>query len=141
MIAREIAVYAEAQGLTVKEPYRNGSPEAAHLAWLWMRDRARDQLEPFLVELFRRYWALELDAADRDAAAKVVSAFGEDSARFLSWASSEGPAALEAVASDLAEAGVAGVPAYLACDQIFLGRQHLPMIRWLLGGEQGRGPI
>ncbi|MGI9592148.1 MAG: DsbA family protein [Myxococcota bacterium] len=141
MIAREIAVYAQAQGLTLEEPYRNAPADAAHQAWLWMRGQAPERLEAFLLELFRRYWVLELDASDPHAVAKVISACGEDGDGFLSWAESEGSAALARVAADLAEAGVFAVPAYRVCDQVFLGRQHLPMIRWLLEGEQGPMPI
>ena len=141
MIAREIAVYAQSQGLTLEEPYRNSPADAAHQAWLWMRAQARQGLEAFLLELFRRYWALELDASDPQAVAKVISACGEDGDGFVAWARAEGAAALTRVAADLAAAGVFGVPAYLACDQVFLGRQHLPMIRWLLEGEQGPVPI
>ena len=51
MIAREIAVYAQSQGLTLEEPYRNAPADAAHQAWLWMRAQARQGLEadrPFL---------------------------------------------------------------------------------------------
>jgi 2-hydroxychromene-2-carboxylate isomerase len=141
MIAREIAVYAEAQGLAVVEPYRSGSAEAVDLGWLWMRSRAPQRLEPFLEEAFRRYWALELDAADREAVAKTIGSVGEDAAGFLEWAGSDGPAALDLVASALAEAGVHSAPAYLACGQVFLGRQHLPMIRWLLDGQKTPVPI
>ncbi len=141
MIAREIAVYADAQGLEIREPYRGGPADAAHLAWLWVRDRAPGSLPDFLEELFSRYWALELDASDRRAAAALVDDCGGDGARFLAWAESEGPAALERLGSELAEAGVLAGPAYLACGQVFRGRQHLPMIRWLLEGEQGPVPI
>lgn len=141
MLAREIAVYAEAQGLTIREPYRNEPTDAARLAWLWMRAEAPERVEPFLTELFRRYWALDLDAADPSSVAQGVAAFEGDAGRFLSWASSEGPAALTSVAADLKEAGVTASPAYLARGQVFLGRQHLPMIRWLLEGERGAVPI
>lgn len=141
MIAREIAVYAQARGLTIREPYRDGPPDAAHRAWLWVRARAPGSLEPFLVELFRRYWALELDAGDVAAAAEAVDACGADAAGFLAWAASDGPAAARAVADALAGAGVFQAPAYLVKDQVFSGRQHLPMIRWLLDGGTGPVPI
>jgi 2-hydroxychromene-2-carboxylate isomerase len=141
MIAREIAIYSEAQGLTVKEPYRDAPGDAANLAWLWMRAHAPESLESFLVELFRRYWALELDAGDARDVSKVVSACGEDAARFLEWAVSEGAGAAEVVSKELEEAGVLTVPAYLVSDQIFYGRQHLPMIRWLFEDQKGPVPI
>lgn len=44
-------------------------------------------------------------------------------------------------ASGLREMGVFDVPAYLVEDDLFLGRQHLPMIRWLLTGRRGPAPI
>jgi 2-hydroxychromene-2-carboxylate isomerase len=141
MIAREIAVYGAAQGLRIEEPYRDAPADALHLAWLWVRDRAPEALEPFLVEVFRRYWALELEAADLDAVAKGVEAAGHDGAGFLAWAGSDGPAALERVADGLAGAGVSAVPSYLVGDELFLGRQHLPMIRWILAGRAGPVPI
>lgn len=141
MIAREIALYAEAQGLTVQEPYRDGSPVAAHLAWLWMRAAQPDSLEPFLEDLFRRYWSLELDAASLDDVASVIEAFGENPGAFRAWAGTEGPTVAAELADALTESGMSQVPAYLVGDELFWGRQHLPMIRWILEGRNGPGPI
>jgi 2-hydroxychromene-2-carboxylate isomerase len=61
MIAREIEVYADAQGLTIESPYRDGKADAVHLAWLWVLDVAPMRLPPFIEEVFRRYWASTLD--------------------------------------------------------------------------------
>jgi len=141
MIAREIAVYAQSQGLRVEQPYRDEPAEAAGLAWLWMRAHAPELLEPFLLEMFRRYWALEFDASDLAAAEELVRVSGEDGAGFLEWATAEGRDALDRVGGELSGAGVAGVPAYLVGEQLFLGRQHLPVIRWLLEGSAGPVPI
>jgi 2-hydroxychromene-2-carboxylate isomerase len=141
MIAREIAIYAEAQGLVINEPYRSAPADGANLAWLWMRAHAPASLETFLVEIFRRYWALELDASDPREAARVIASLGEDDAGFMQWAGSEGSGAFEGIPAELAAAGIAGAPTYWTCDQVFVGRQHLPMIRWLLDGKEGAAPI
>ncbi len=141
MIAREIAVYARAAGLVVREPYRDGSPRAAHLAWLWVRARMPGALPAFLEVLFRRYWALELDAGDLPGVSDLLHALGLDPEGFGAWATREGPDHAEGVAATLREAGVEQAPAYLVEDEIFYGRQHLPMIRWILGGRVGPGPI
>lgn len=141
MLAREIAVYSEVQGLTIKEPYRDAPVDAANLGWLFMRAHAPELLEPFLEELFRRYWALELGAADTRDIAAVVSTCEADAEAFLRWAASEGAAVAEAIANELAKQGVFTSPAYLVDDQVFYGRQHLPMIRWLLDGQTGPAPI
>ena len=42
----------------------------------------------------------------------------------------------------IAERGLnAGSPAYFVDDEFFWGGQHLDMIRWILAGREGRGPI
>jgi predicted DsbA family dithiol-disulfide isomerase len=141
MIAREIEVYARAAGLVVREPYRDGSPRAAHLAWLWVRVRAPDALPSFLEELFRRYFALELDAADAAGVGSLLRERRLDPEGFAARAPRDGAREAERVAAALREAGVETVPAYVVADEIFQGRQHLPMIRWILGGRVGPGPI
>lgn len=141
MIAREVAVYADARGLTLREPYRDGSPHGAHLAWLWMRLHAPESLPAFLEEIFRRYWALELDAASLADAAALVDDVGSDGSGFVEWAGDGGAREAERVAVALRDANVYQTPAYLVGDERFYGRQHLPMIRWILGGRAGKGPI
>jgi hypothetical protein len=37
--------------------------------------------------------------------------------------------------------GAFGVPAYLLHGEVFIGRQHLPMLEWLLTGQPGAPPI
>lgn len=141
MIAREIAVYADAQGLTLREPYRDDPADAANLAWLWVRAEAPPRLLPFLQETFRRYWAVELAAGDPDAVAEVLRACGLDADAFRRWAGGPGSELAAQVAGELAAVGVFQSPAYVLDGEVFYGRQHLPMIRWLLQGRQGPAPI
>ena len=140
MIAREIAVYAEARGLRIEAPYRDGPSTAFELGWLWVRDVAPRSLEPFLEQAFGRYWALDLDVGSIEDVATVVERCGFEAAAFREWASDEGEAA-DSVSEQLAEAGVFQTPAYLVADEVFFGRQHLAMIRWILEGRHGPVPI
>ena len=141
MIAREIAVYAEAQGLVIEAPYRDGPSAAFETAWLWLRATAPEALEAVLEEGFRRYWACELEADEPEAIDTLLAHCGLDAAAFHGWAAREGTRAAAEVARRLAEAGVFQTPAYLLGDEVFIGRQHLPIIRWRLDGERGPGPI
>ncbi len=141
MIAREIPIYAQAQGRIVQEPYRDGPTDAAHMGWLWVRAQAPESLESFLEELFQRYWSVDLDAGDPNDVASVVDACGEDASGFRRWAADGGPAVVDAVARELTAAGVFQAPAFLVDDEVFYGRQHLPMVRWLLRGREGPVPI
>jgi 2-hydroxychromene-2-carboxylate isomerase len=140
-IAREIDVYSAAQGLVLRELHRDPDPSAFNLAWLWHRERDPKGLEPFLTEAFRAYWALELDPASEVAVASLIESLGRDGAGFRSWASGAGRSAAAELADELRDRGLFGVPGYVVGDEVFLGRQHLPMIRWILEGRKGPGPI
>jgi len=141
MIAREIETYGAVQGLTLREYYRDGAWDAVALGLLWMREHARHALEPFLEAVFASYWAVELDAADVAAVAKFVEAQGADASGFVAWCAGDGPAAAESVAEELRGRGMTAAPAYHVAGEYFQGRQHLPMIEWLLDGQDGPGPI
>ena len=140
-IAREVRVYGDAQGLVLREIYRRGDAQAANLGWLWVRDRIPDRLPSFLADLFRAYWSMDLDASDGEQVANLVDAAGGDGAAFLCWSTAEGPPAADSLAGELRAHGLFQVPAYVVGDEVFFGRQHLPMIRWLLAGGSGPLPI
>ena len=140
-LAREIEVYADVQGLVVRDYYRDPDPSAFNLAWLWVRERARARSFDFLSDAFARYWAGRFDPSDGASAERLVDEHGVDAAGFSAWRATDGPASAERVAAALAERGVARAPSYLVGDELFVGRQHLPMIRWILEGRRGRGPI
>jgi 2-hydroxychromene-2-carboxylate isomerase len=140
-IARDIETYAAAQKLVLRDYYRNPDPAAWNLAWIWLRERDPERLQDFLAEGFRAYWACELDPSDPSAAAAVLRRFSGDTDEFLHWCEDDGPASAAQIALELGDRGLSGVPCYLVADEVFLGRQHLPMIRWILEGQTGPGPI
>lgn len=141
MLAREIEVYAAAQGLTIEGPYRDGGADAVHLAWLWLRDGAPARFRAFLEEAFGRYWSRKLDPEQLDDVSALLDELALDGARFRHWADRDGPAALSASQARAAELGLLQAPAYRWQGELFLGRQHLPMLRWLLSGRSGEVPI
>ena len=140
-LAREIETYAQAQGLVLREFYRNGDAEAANLAWLWVRAHQPARLPVYLVELFRSYWSLELDPSSVEQVAGLLGGLELDTAAFVAWCGAEGPAAVEALQAELRDEGLYQVPAYRVEEEVFYGRQHLPMIRWILAGRSGPIPI
>jgi 2-hydroxychromene-2-carboxylate isomerase len=140
-VAREISTYAEAQGLVVKGYYRDGAADPFNLSWLWVRERHPARLFDFLKEAFRRYWALELDVADEEAVRDLLERCDVGGPQFDSWKQGVGIEIASALAGELRERGISRAPAYLIADSMFVGRQHLPMIRWILGGRHGRGPL
>jgi 2-hydroxychromene-2-carboxylate isomerase len=140
-IAREIDTYAAAQGLTIPDCHRSGDAAAAHLGWLFVRARNREGLTTYLSSVFRAYWSHGMDASSLEQAADHVAGAGGDRTSFLSWAVDEGPAAAAALEADVRSLGLFQVPAYVIEGEVFHGRQHLPMIRWILQGRSGSPPV
>jgi len=140
-IAREVEVYSAGQNLVLKEIYRAPDPAALNLGWLWLRERQSERLEAFLLEAFRAYWALELDPSSPSEVATLLNAVDADGAEFQAWAAGDGPSVASRLADELHERGLSRTPCYLVGEEVFVGRQHLPMVRWILEGRTGRVPI
>ncbi len=140
-IAREIETYSRQQGLEIRDYYRQGNADAANLGWLWVRERYRDRLLPYLTELFRLYWSVQLEPSSTDQVATLLDSVNASGASFRNWCIEEGPGTAVALADELRELGMFQVPTFIVDDEVFIGRQHLPMIRWVLEGRTGPIPI
>ena len=140
-IAREIETYAGAQGLVLVDYYRNPNPTPFNIAWLWIRQEHEDRLLAFLAEAFRAYWAGEFDPSNPAAVDTLVDSIGPGVDDFRDWKERQGRARANALTEELQERGLSRAPSYFIEDEVFVGRQHLPMIRWILEGRTGRGPI
>ena len=133
-VERSIARYASVRGVTIRDIYRAPDSSLAGMGMLAAGAHSERALRNYLDRIFRQYWEDDLDIEDRDIISRLLSAAGVvdlelDMARF------------EALQDSLAQAGVFGTPAYLVDGEIFLGRAHLPMIRWILSNRAGPPPI
>ncbi len=137
--------YARARGLPdgvfdAARVYRQQAAEPAAAAFGWLKAEHPDAVDACLDALFEGYWLddLRLDAVE-DAVA-LLAGLGFDPRGF---AVDNARAALEALDTQqaaLREAGYFDVPGYLVNDEVYYGRQHLPMIRWILEGRPGQAP-
>ena len=48
---------------------------------------------------------------------------------------------LEAAGEEIMDSGVFNAPAFVVDGEIFHGREHLPLIQWMLAGKQGLPPV
>ncbi len=139
-LLREIEVYSRAQGIALDRPYRDDDTTTARIAWLWLRQRAPQALPQFLQQLFGRYWEGTLDLGDPARLSDLLDPFVPASG-FAAWANDTGSTELASCDDALREIGLFQAPAFVVDGEVFYGRQHLPMIRWILGGRRGAGPI
>jgi 2-hydroxychromene-2-carboxylate isomerase len=94
-----------------------------------------------LTELFRAYWACELDPVSLEDVAPLVDSVNAKAEAFVAWSEANGASVAATIADELRERGLFNAPGFLVEDEVFFGRQHLPMIRWILDGRTGPGPI
>lgn len=123
--AMDFARYAKVQGLEVK---RDAAGVDSRLACAGCLQARRANVGRGYVErLLFAFWAGRLDIESPAAIASVLADLG---ANGLDGMDVDGE--LQAHRASLEARGVFNVPTYLVADQVFIGRQHLPMIRALL---------
>lgn len=132
---RALARSAEACGVKLGDPYRAPDSTAAGAALLWVKQRAPDLVRPFLLAIFERYWSETLDIEDAAALQGLMIDLAAPVAGFKEYINGPGRAECEALGASLRAAGGFSVPTYWVGGELFLGRQHLPMIRRLLTAQ------
>ncbi len=113
----------------------------AGIAMLWAKRQGRDVFDRFIDDAYAHFWRRELDIehpAVLEASLVRVGAEVEGFAAFLQGPGREEHDALNEAAF---EAGVFGVPTYLAGGEMWFGREHLPRVAWLLDGQRGDAPL
>ena len=133
-VERSIARYADARGITIRNIYRAPDSSLACMGMLAAKAHSQAVLRNYLDLAFRQYWEDDLDIEDPDTVAQVLAAAGVSDFDFDA-------AGFRALQESLDLAGVLETPAYLVDGEVFLGRAHLPMIRWMLAGRAGPPPI
>lgn len=140
-LARDIARYAGVQKLVIREFYRSPDTSAFAAGLLWLNQQSREDVRAYLQQTFDGYWQESLDVEDPMAIAHIVERLGQDGEAYASFAADEAPALAADLRERLVAAGVFNVPSFVVQGQVFLGRAHLPMVRWILEGRRGPPPV
>ncbi len=134
--------YARLNDILIYGPQKIWDSSLAGIGMLWMRDAGRGELRRYMDIVYERFWKRELDIEDPAVVADAVADAGGDRDGFLDYFESAGRKAHDELQGALHPAGIFGVPTYVLAggEEIFFGREHLPMVRWLLGGREGPAP-
>ena len=132
--AKETARYAKWQGIELNRDADGVDSTLACAGGLWAQRHG--VAGAYNHRVLTEFWAGRLDIEDRDAVTGVLDEVGAPGfERF------EFHEMLTAHQASVAARGIFMLPTYLVEDQVFVGRAHLPMIRWLLTGRAGPGPL
>jgi 2-hydroxychromene-2-carboxylate isomerase len=132
---RDLIRYAADRGLEMRGFHRQTDSSLAAIGLLWMR-RGPAALVPIYVKrVLERYWREKLDIEDENALLALLAEIGAPITEFSAFVRGEGRAELERLQSEMVKAGLFEVPTYLLDGDMYVGRQHLPLLRTLLSGE------
>ncbi len=133
--------YARISGLELGDLYRNPDTTIASIGLLWVNERSPSSRRAYVDTVFARYWGGQLNIEDHAAIGALLGDVGADVVGWNAYVNGRGRQTLELTSARLREAGLFDVPGYIVDNEIFFGRQHLPMIGWILSGRLGEPPI
>ena len=120
--------YFERQGLRYRKTEETDS--SAALEGLLQAREARKSIE-YASTIFDRFWNDSIDLTPQ-------SIKGVLEELMITERSTQD---LVVCREKLIERGIFSTPMYVVADHVFMGRQHLPMIRWILTGRIGVPPL
>ncbi|MCZ6889737.1 MAG: DsbA family protein [Gammaproteobacteria bacterium] len=137
---RDARRYAALNGYTLRGTEKIWDTSIPHIAMLWAKRQGYDILRGFTDRVYERFWRRELNVEDIEVVAGVLAESGAEVAGFEAFAAGEGRVEHDEMQAAIFAGGIFGVPSYVVDGQLFFGREHLPMIRWLLAGKVGAAP-
>ena len=137
---RDARRYAALEGYTLRGTVKIWDTSLAHIGMMWAKKHGEVVLRAYIDNFYERFWRREVDAEDRAVIEGLLGEAGAGAAGFLAYADGEGRAEHDLMQTAIFDAGIYGVPSYVVDGQLFFGREHLPMVRWLLTGKKGQAP-
>ena len=128
----DVRRYANLRGLTVRGPQKIWDSSIAAIGLLYADSAG--SLAPYMDAVFERFWKRELDLEDPTVVEGILAetgtaAKGIETEGFASFLEGEGRSRHDEIRSQAEDRGVFGVPTFCAFDELFFGREHLPLIR------------
>ncbi|XOV87895.1 MAG: hypothetical protein ACFHX7_23555 [Pseudomonadota bacterium] len=133
--ARELARNCERLGIGIARGGRRFDATLLNLGLLLVRATGGD-CQAYLQRAFRAAFVDGDDVENLARVAELVAAAG-----FADFCEDHGKRQLRDESAALNEQGLVVAPGFVCDGEVFQGRQHLPMIRWIIQGRQGTPPV
>lgn len=137
---RDARRYARLLGYTLRGTVKIWDTSAAHIAMAWAKDQGERVLGRYLDDFYERFWRRELDAEDPAVLKALLAEAGAELDGFDDYLAGPGRERHDTEQAAIFEAGIFGVPTYVAAGEVWFGREHLPRVRWLLEGRPRPAP-
>ncbi|HTO58957.1 MAG TPA: DsbA family protein [Pseudomonadales bacterium] len=137
---KDVRRYASLRGITTRGTVKIWDSSLAGMGMEWAKRQSRAILRGYIDRVYERFWKRELDIENPRVIEAVLVEAGADVRGFEAYHTGSGRTRHDEVQHRIFDAGVFGVPSYVIDGELFFGREHLPMVRWLLGGKPGAAP-
>ena len=127
--------YANLRKMTVLGPQKIWNTKLVSIALLWVKKQNSLLIEDFIDHIFVNFWKRELDIENFDIVETIIKKCGISQSGFKEWKNNTGKNELDAIMNGAHENGVFGVPSYIIEDELFWGREQIPMIKARLTGN------
>ena len=127
--------YANLRKMTVLGPQKIWNTRLVSIALLWVKKHNPLLVEDFIDHIFLNFWKRELDIENFDIVETIIEKCGISLSGFKEWEKSAGKKELDVIMNEAHKKGVFGVPSYLVEDELFWGREQIPLIRAKITGN------
>lgn len=138
---QDLLRYAGKHGPSEQSLNREINSEPAAMALLWCRLHNVKEIEKYVQFIFQACWEQEENIADIEVIKTALVQAKAPLDNFTVYYNKADTTQLSALQEQLVDLGVFDTPFYLLKNDRYLGRQHLPMIKWQLNNTQGKKPI
>lgn len=128
--------YAADRGLAIDRIDHSVDSTPAAIGLLWVQRNGPSKAQTYVTRMMHGYWREHVRIDDTTSIASVLDASGLSTRGYEDFVRSEGRTEFVRVETELSGRGAFEVPTYLTDDDLFLGRQHMPLIRKLLSGAK-----
>jgi 2-hydroxychromene-2-carboxylate isomerase len=137
---RDAKRYASLRNIRLLGTTKIWDSSLAGIGMTWAKAYGSAVLRGYLDRTYERFWKRELDIEQIDVVSGVLREAGANVDGFAAHATGAGRAEHDATQLAIFDAGIFGVPSFIVNRELFWGREHLPMVRWLLSGKRGPAP-
>ena len=116
-------------------PQKIWNTKLVSIALLWVKKQNSLLIEDFIDHIFVNFWKRELDIENFDIVETIIEKCGISQSGFKEWKKNAGKNELDAIMNEAHKKGVFGVPSYIIEDELFWGREQIPMIKARLTGN------
>lgn len=121
--------YANTRNITVRGPQKIWNTQLISIALLWTKINNDSHTEALIKYVFKKFWKRKLDIENIDIIINLLNKKGINYNGFKEWAMDNGKKELDLIMSKAHRDGVFGVPSYVIKNELFWGREQLPMIK------------